>query len=69
MKILKTKTDSITLEIDLDEIGLLHYALCDYLTKFERKCKCRELSSKQLKLCRVSIEKLHQMVETVSLLI
>ena len=33
MKLLRNKTDSIVLEVDNDEIGILHYACYDYLVK------------------------------------
>jgi hypothetical protein len=69
MKLLKIKRDAVELEIGMSEIGILHYALYDYLAKVEAKLKIKKLDICQTENYKALRGTLEQMAETVSTLI
>ena len=61
MKLLRNKADSVILEVDDDEIGILHYACYDYMSKMSALKKNNE--SKR------TISKLEQIIALIDRLI
>lgn len=50
MKLIRNKADSVVLEVDNDEIGILHYACYDYLTKV---CALEENDESKMAIARL----------------
>ena len=69
MKFLKVYEDKIELELSIEEISILHYALYDYLAKIEAKLKQKNLDVPQRESHKELKENIQQMTEMLSLLI
>jgi hypothetical protein len=69
MKFLKVYEDKIELELSIEEISILHYALYDYLAKIEAKLKQKNLDVPQRESHMELKENIQQMTEMLSLLI
>jgi hypothetical protein len=61
MKYLSTNVNSVVLEVDNDEIGILHYACYDYLAKI--------CALKKNKESKTTISKLEQIIALLDRLI
>ena len=66
MRMLKVEKRSVSIELPYDEIGILHYALYDYLAKIEAKIKCNNQNKRiGIKLNNLK-DKILSMTETVN---
>jgi len=64
MRTLKVDKNCVTFEFPYDELGLLHYALYDYLSKAEERLKKKDVQ--RLPALQKLKAKLVSMVETVN---
>ena len=69
MKLLNVGKNSINMEIGFDELGILHFALYDYLVKVEGRSKQKCPNEHREKRALKVIDKITSMVETVNSLI
>ncbi len=69
MKLLKVDRNHVTVELGFDELGILHFALYDYLVKVEAKLNQKGQDKHKRKKFEELTEKLQSMVETVNSLI
>ncbi|MDD4178549.1 MAG: hypothetical protein PHH14_00655 [Candidatus Margulisbacteria bacterium] len=66
MKILKVDNMSVSIELNYDDVGILHFALYDYLDKVEAKLNKNGLAKPKLKKLQVLKVNLQSMIETIN---
>jgi len=66
MRILKVEKSGVVIEINDDDVGILHYALYDYLVKVEARLKQKDQPNLKLKKLQALKDNLQSMVETIN---
>jgi hypothetical protein len=66
MRILKVNKSSVIIEINYSDVGILHYALYDYLVKVEARLKQKDQPKSKLIKLQVLKDNLQSMVETIN---
>ena len=66
MKLLKVEKGSIDIEVDYDDLGILHYALYDYLGKIEKTLNQKNLTKQKSEKLRALKDNLQSMIETIN---
>lgn len=66
MRILKVEKSVLIVEINYDDVGVLHYALYDYLAKVEAKLKYKDQPRPKLIKLQALKDNIQSMVETIN---
>ncbi|PIS29942.1 hypothetical protein COT42_03960 [Candidatus Saganbacteria bacterium CG08_land_8_20_14_0_20_45_16] len=69
MRVLKVEQSTMVIEINYDDVGILHYALYDYLVKVEARLKRKGMPKDKLEKLQALKDNLQSMVETINGLI
>jgi len=66
MRILKVDKHLVDFELNYDDVGILHYALYDYLVKVEAKLNKKDMAKPKQEKLQALKDNLRSMVETVN---
>ena len=66
MKLLKVDNSSADIKFSFDDLGILHYALYDYLGKVEAKLNHKDQNKHRAEMLGALKDNLQSMVETVN---
>ncbi len=66
MKVLKVDKHLVDFELNYDDVGILHYALYDYLVKVEAKLNKKDLAKPKQEKLQALKDNLQSMIETVN---
>jgi len=66
MRLLKVEKFTIDLEVSYDDLGILHYALYDYLDKIETNLNHKNLKGQKTEKLKAIKTNLQSMIETIN---
>lgn len=66
MRVLKVENNRVNIEINYYDVGILHFALYDYLVKVEAKLNQKDLVESRQKRLQTLKDNIQSMVETIN---